>query len=174
MASVNEATEIFRRDARSKGKTLTPAQREELARRFLPKPDKASNTNEPRKKQKRVRSFIRSQIHLLLYNLIHLVVSVVIRFKQFYNALLDRLLAITYYHHRTPELIRKDVRNLKRVPQHLSIILHLKGDDGGLEGLMDEVAELAAWATCVGVPLLSIYEKTGTLGSLIVQLKEEY
>lgn len=31
----------------------------------------------------------------------------------------------------------------------------------GLEVLVDEVAEIAAWCACVGIPMLSVYEKTG-------------
>lgn len=43
----------------------------------------------------------------------------------------------------------------------------LKLEDGGrggagLEALVDEVAEISAWCACVGIPMLSIYEKTGT------------
>ena len=77
---------------------------------------------------------------------------------------MDRIFAILYYHHRTPELIRKDVKGLKRLPEHLSVILKLEdGGKGGagLEALMDEVAEVAAWCACVGIPILSVYERTG-------------
>lgn len=42
----------------------------------------------------------------------------------------------------------------------------LKLQDGGrggagLEALVDEVAEIAAWCACTGIPMVSIYEKTG-------------
>jgi dehydrodolichyl diphosphate syntase complex subunit NUS1 len=76
----------------------------------------------------------------------------------------DRVFAILYYHHRTPELIKKDVKGLQRLPEHLSVILKLEeGAKGGagLEILVDEVAEIAAWCACAGIPTLSIYEKTG-------------
>jgi len=73
----------------------------------------------------------------------------------------DRILAIVYHHHRTPELIRKDVRGLKRIPEHLSVVLTLRTEDDSLAVLMDEVAELAAWCTCSGIGQLSVYEKTG-------------
>jgi hypothetical protein len=49
----------------------------------------------------------------------------------------------------------------------LSVILKLEdGGKGevGLEALVDEVAEIAAWCACVGIPLLSIYEQTGKNG----------
>lgn len=83
-----------------------------------------------------------------------------------YHAVKDRILAILYYHHRTPELIQKDVKGLSRLPQHLSVILRLEdGGRGGaaLEALVDEVAEIAAWCACVGIPLLSVYEQSGTI-----------
>jgi dehydrodolichyl diphosphate syntase complex subunit NUS1 len=83
-------------------------------------------------------------------------------------------LAILYYHHRTPELIQKDVKGLSRLPEHLSVILKLEdGGRGGagLEALVDELAEIAAWCTCVGIPMLSVYEKTGqSLSSLVGNL----
>lgn len=75
-------------------------------------------------------------------------------------------MAILYYHHRTPELIQKDVKGLSRLPEHLSVILKLEdGGRGGagLEALVDEVAEIAAWCACAGIPTLSVYEQTGTL-----------
>ena len=94
----------------------------------------------------------------------HTLFSVYIRIRQIYHALLDRVFAVLYYHHRAPELIRQDVKNLNRIPEHLSVLLELKGeerDTAGLETLMDEVAEIAAWCSCVGIPMLSVYEKTG-------------
>ncbi len=86
------------------------------------------------------------------------------RIRQAYHSVRIRIYAIMYYHHRTPELIQKDVKVLARVPKHLSVILKLEnGGKGGaaLEALMDEAAEIAAWCACAGIPLLSIYERTG-------------
>jgi hypothetical protein len=94
----------------------------------------------------------------------HTIFSVYIRIRMAYHAVKDRILAILYYHHRTPELIQKDVKGLSRLPKHLSVILKLEdGGRGGaaLEALVDEVAEIAAWCACVGIPLLSVYEQRG-------------
>jgi len=44
------------------------------------------------------------------------------------------------------------------------VILELKSEErgtAGLESLMDELAEISAWCACVGIPMLSVYEKTG-------------
>ena len=96
----------------------------------------------------------------------HTLFSIYIRIRQIYHAILDRVFAILYYHHRAPELIRQDVKNLSRIPEHLSVLLEFKGEErgtAGLEALMDEVAEIAAWCSCAGIPMLSVYEKTGTM-----------
>ncbi|RQM05049.1 hypothetical protein DH86_00003620 [Scytalidium sp. 3C] len=111
-----------------------------------------------------VRKFIKSQLYALVFVIVHAIFSLCIRLRQAYHAVKDRILAILYYHHRTPELIQKDVKGLSRLPEHLSVILKLEDarkGGAGLETLVDEVAELAAWCACAGIPMLSIYEKTG-------------
>ena len=78
--------------------------------------------------------------------------------------MISRAFSILYYHHRTPELIQKDVRGLSRLPEHLSVILELQTEENGgagLEVLLDELAEISAWCASVGLPILSVYEKTG-------------
>lgn len=113
-----------------------------------------------------VRNFLRNQLHALLYAIVHTIFSVYIRLRQAYHNVKDRILAILYYHHRTPELIQKDVKGLSRLPEHLSFVLKLEdGGKGGagLEALVDEVAEITAWCACVGIPTISIYEQTGKL-----------
>ena len=171
-------TAAYRSDHRAQGRELSAAEREKLLRPYLPTPPELSpaeeaapkgNGTKSRRKPRRtpVRTFVKSQLHVLLYYLIHLVFGIYIRLRQIYHATIDRLLAIAYYHHRTPALIQKDVKNLSRLPEHLSVILTLKGeDDGGLEASMDEVAELCAWCASAGIPLLSVYERSGILSSV--------
>ena len=161
LAPTQEA-EFYRQDASASHKELTKEEREDVLRPHLPKSPKTKGRQHVRPQP--IRDFFRSQFHLLVYTIIHLVFSFYIRIRQTYHVLFDRVLAILYYHHRAPELIKQDVKGLTRVPEHLSVILELKGDDRGqasLEALMDEVAEISAWCTCVGIPMLSIYEKTG-------------
>lgn len=96
--------------------------------------------------------------------IVHTVFSAYIRIRQTYHICVDKVFAILYYHHRAPELIKQDVKNLSRLPEHLSVILELKSEErgtAGLESLMDELAEISAWCACVGIPMLSVYEKTG-------------
>lgn len=158
-------TEIFRKDAKHNGALLDSKQREKLLKPYLPTPPDPSRPAAAHTPWQ-IRAFVRTQVHLLIFTTIHFLFSWFIRSRQWYHALRDRAFAILYYHHRAPELIRQDVRALSRLPEHLSVILELKGEERGsarLESLMDEVAEIAAWSACVGIPLLSIYEKTGKL-----------
>lgn len=164
-------TKIYRQDARSKGSFLSPEQREDLLNPYLPAPP-LSRTPAPALRKRRsqpVQTFLKQQLHLLVFIIIHTLFSVYIRIRQTYHILLDRVFAILYYHHRAPELIRQDVKNLSRIPGHLSVILELKGEERGtaaLGALMDEVAEISAWCSCVGIPMLSVYERTGMIHRL--------
>lgn len=170
-------TELYR----THGASLSAADRENMLKSYLPDPSalrtrkktttgRKSSKNKKKRRTKPIRTFLKSQLHLLLYTVIHIVFGVYIRLQQSYRAVVDRVLAILFYHHRTPELIQKDVRGLSRIPQHLSVVLTLRKEDDALEALMDEVAELAAWSACAGIPALSIYEKSGILKSYIPTL----
>ncbi|KAJ5951475.1 uncharacterized protein N7479_009888 [Penicillium vulpinum] len=171
--------EILREDLRSRGTKLSVAERESLLKTYLPDPAElgqkpaapaASERKAPRKTP--IRTFLKSQAHYLTYAITHIIFGIVVRLLQAYHAVIDRIFAIVYHHHRTPELIRKDVKTLKRLPQHLSTILTLQKEDDALAVLMDEVAELAAWSSCSGIPQLSIYEKSGVLKSCIPALHQ--
>jgi dehydrodolichyl diphosphate syntase complex subunit NUS1 len=110
-----------------------------------------------------MRSFLKKQVYLLLFTIIHSFFSVYLRFRKAYHATVDRIISIIYHHHRSPELIKKDVKNLDKLPQHMSIVLDLNEheDGAGLEQLVNDVGEVAAWCACVGIPMLSVYERTG-------------
>ena len=153
--------EVFRQDAKSQGRLLTAKDREDLLKPYLPS---SPNLRSSRARLTQpVRTFLKAQLYLLIYTIIHTIFSLYIRIRQAYHATVNRTLAILYYHHRTPELIQKDVRGLSRLPQHLSVILELQPEKGGagLEALLDDLAELSAWCASAGLPVLSVYEKTG-------------
>ena len=140
-------------------------------------PDQKSTTatKAPRKPfhKRRLRPLLRSYLHFLLYTLIQLIYGILLRFSHSYAAVTSLLVGITHYHHRTPEYIHRDVASLSRVPEHLSVILKYQEEqDGALEKLMDDVAELAAWSVSAGIGLLSVYEKTGVLKSYRGMLQE--
>lgn len=151
---------------------MTAKEREELLKPYLPsEPNTAtpspssSPVRRPSKmKKKPMRDFVRQQLHFILYTLIQTVFSIYIRLRIAYHAIVDRIFATLYYHHRSPELIQKDIKHLQRLPQHLSIILDFNDDEqrgAGLEGLVNDISEVAAWCASAGIPALSVYEKTG-------------
>ena len=154
------------------GQPLSAAEREKLLKPYLPStPKKRSPQPSPNRRaipkyqhKQRVRPAIRHLLHVLLFTIIHTCFSVYIRVRKAYHTIADRLLGVLYYHHRTPELIQKDVKRLSKVPKHLSVILELPAGGGkrdGLDGLMSDACEIAAWSASAGVPMLSIYERTG-------------
>ena len=137
---------------------------------YLPSPPPRSATQraelKAREKKSRlgVRRFLKSQFHLLVYVIIHAFFSLYIRIRQAYHAVVNRIYSVYHHHHRTPELIQQDVKALGRLPKHLSVVLTLE-DHGrrgaGLERLVNEAAEIAAWCASAGIPQVSIYEKSG-------------
>ncbi|KAI5370186.1 putative decaprenyl diphosphate synthase-like superfamily [Septoria linicola] len=176
-------TQAFRTDRDIAGAPLSPTQREKLLEPYLPRepivalPSKqkvTSNNNGPRfHHRQRVRPAMRQLLHLFLFNAVHIIFSVHVRIRQIYHALYDRICAVLYYHHRTPELIKRDVKPLNKVPKHLSVILDLPPNGGkkdALETLLNDACELVAWSASAGVPMLSIYEKTGILKSSLPHL----
>lgn len=185
----------YRKDVANKGSTLSAAEREKLLQPYLPEPmnqphsptmdsSRSSTSNgghggQQRSRssstghRRRVRPFLKAKLHFLIFFLIQLLFGIYIRVRQIYHATIDRLLAIRHYHHRTPEYIQRDVKNLDRIPEHLSVILKLKSEqEGGLEALMDEVAELCAWSASAGIPLLSVYETSGILKAHMPAVQE--
>ncbi|KAF2186804.1 di-trans,poly-cis-decaprenylcistransferas-like protein [Zopfia rhizophila CBS 207.26] len=172
------------------GKQLTPNEREQLLKPFLP-PEPSSSSTEPSRPStpapaskprrhtshqlKRNTGLVRHAIHVLIYTVIHAIFSVFFRFRRAWRLVCSKVVALMFYHHRTPEFIRKDVKNLEKLPDHLSVILEFHENDedqgnAGLEGLVNDVCELAAWSASVGIPLLSIYEKNGILKNCRPQL----
>jgi len=179
----------FHRNSTLSGKELTPKEREAFMKRYLP-PTPSTNSpgaspfasRAPSRKpasmhskpqrRKPIRNLFKSQLHVFVYTLIHVFFGLYVRLRIAYHAILDRILAVLYYHHRTPDLIRKDVKSLNKLPDHLSVILQLNTEDergAGLETLVHELSEVTAWCASAGIPLLSVYERTGILKSYIPQ-----
>jgi dehydrodolichyl diphosphate syntase complex subunit NUS1 len=153
---------------------LTPEARENLLKSYLPEPASESTSpdrNGPQRplklaRKKPVRAAIKKQLYLLVFTITHFIFSISFRFRRAYHAVTQRVFALYYYHHRTPEYIKRDIKPLDKLPQHLSVILDLneRDDDhgnSGLEGLVHDVCEITAWTVSAGIPMLSIYEETG-------------
>ncbi|KAK7744174.1 hypothetical protein SLS53_003695 [Cytospora paraplurivora] len=163
-------TALYRRDEKAGGKLLTPEQRIKLLEPYLP-PTKEDKQHEQERARSRhysfgIRKFLRIQLHLLIFTIVHTAFSVYIRTRQAYHAVRDRIYSIFFYHHRDPAMIQRDVKRLSKVPKILSVILKVEDDGKGgaeLERLVNEVAEVSAWCASAGIPELNIYEKTGLL-----------
>ncbi|KAK4452988.1 putative undecaprenyl pyrophosphate protein [Podospora aff. communis PSN243] len=166
----------YRRDEKLGHKLMTAEERIKLLKPYLPSPPPRTSAQRDaaraREKKSRlgVRRFLRTQLHLFVFTVIHAFFSLYIRLRQAYHAVVNQIYSVYHYHHRTPELIQSDVKGLRRLPRHLSVVLTLEehGRGGaGLEKLVNEAAEIAAWCASAGIPELSIYEKTGILKGYI-------
>ena len=161
----------FRRGS-IKGKQLTAKEREELLKPFLPaEPDSSNETTarrqrrasqQPKKRHGPVKTFL----FFAIYHVIALLFSIFFRFRRAYRLVCGKVISLLKYHHRTPEFIAHDVKNLEKLPKHLSVIVEYQEDDGnqgtaGLEGLVNDICEIAAWTASAGIPFLSVYERTG-------------
>lgn len=157
--------EFLRENIRSRGGKLSATDREDILKPYLPDPSELPRWSPQRRKKlprkTPIRTFLKLQIHLIAYTFLHIFFGIAVRLVQSYHAVVDRILAIIYYHHRTPELIQKDVKGLDRLPEHLSVVLSLRKEDDALPILMDEVAELVSWSASAGIPVLSVYERSG-------------
>ncbi|KAG7660497.1 uncharacterized protein J8A68_005916 [[Candida] subhashii] len=103
--------------------------------------------------------------HFLLLSLFF-IISIYKNFQFIYRRLYLKFLTLTYYPNKSPQVIREDVSKLSKIPKTISCLLDLKDVDdenGGLDGLINQVSELSAWAISSGISGLIIYEYTGAL-----------
>ncbi|CAG9939260.1 unnamed protein product [Clonostachys rosea f. rosea IK726] len=159
----------YRADASKDHTLLTPQQRRYLFEANLPAMNEPSrprtNSTTQRKSRLGVRKFIKTQLYVLIFALMHGIFSLYIRTRQAWNIVGYQMSSVLFYHHATPQYIQKDVTGLSKLPNHLSAILRSENPrlSADLDRLIDETAELATWCACAGIPMLSVYEKTGVL-----------
>jgi dehydrodolichyl diphosphate syntase complex subunit NUS1 len=162
-------------EAAFRRKQLSVQQREELLKPFLPaEPDSSTESTKPRSLRRpapKSRSNkkpgpIKSLLYFAIYHAIALLFSIFFRFRRAFRLAYTKFVSLLKYHHRTPEFIAGDVSHLEKLPKHLSVIVELNSDDeqqgnAGLEGLVNDVCEIAAWSASAGISFLSVYERTG-------------
>lgn len=103
--------------------------------------------------------------HLILLNLFF-TIAIYKNALFIYRKLYLKFLTLTYYPNKSPQVIRDDVNQLAKIPKSVSCILDLKDDDdenGGKDGLYNQISELAAWSVSAGISRLVIYEYTGSI-----------
>lgn len=166
---------------------LSIQEREALIKPFLPS-EPSSSSESSRKKaaaRRRARTSQKSKpskkhgpfktlLFFATYHFIALLFSIFFRFRRAFRLAYTKLVSLLRYHHRTPEFIALDVSRLEKLPNHLSVVVELNSDDeqqgnAGLEGLVNDVCEIAAWASSAGIPFLSVYERTGVLKNYLPQ-----
>lgn len=166
-----ENTKAYRADEQLGHSLLSEAQRQAIFKASLPAPnDGATIVNKPGQAQRRsrlgVRRFIKNQIFVFVFALMHGIFSLYIKSRQTWHGVSYQISSILYYHHATPQYIRRDIMGLTKRPKHLSTILKTEGNHrakNDLDRLIEETAELATWCACAEIPMLSIYEKSGVL-----------
>ncbi|KAI9694684.1 MAG: hypothetical protein M1822_000300 [Bathelium mastoideum] len=190
-----EETTMFHRDLHPDGRPVSPEERELLLKKVLPSApssEKSSPSTSPKPAARKRTLWARfiTQIHFILFMIIQAVFSLYLRSRYLYHVIIDRIYALAYHHHRTPEYIQRDVKGLSQLPRHLSVILDLDGydhdydqdhspnrtyhktknkdddhgnDGGAFERLLHDVCEICAWTACAGIPVLTVYERTGIL-----------
>jgi dehydrodolichyl diphosphate syntase complex subunit NUS1 len=170
--------EMSLRGSTLSSKQLSVAEREALLKPHLPpelEPSssedssptisrRSSTTHRQRLRYGRIRTLL----HVIIYQTISLLFSVFFRFRRSWRLFWYKIRAVMRHHHHTPEWIVKDVKNLSQLPKHVSVVLDYNENDedqgtAGLEGLVNDVCEIAAWTASAGIPVLSVYEKTGIL-----------
>ena len=170
----HEETTMFHRDVHPDGRPVSTGEREQLLKTRLPpaplsKQPTPSTTPKPlAQKRRTLWSRFILRVHFVLFAIIQAVFSIYLRSRYLYHIVIDRIYALMYYPHRTPEYIRRDVRALPNLPRHISVILNLYDRDrfdtgSSLETLVNDVCEICAWTASAGIPVLTIYERTGIL-----------
>ncbi len=119
---------------------------------------------------------IRSLFYKYMLGVIYLLFAVYIKGRQMYHGVLFRFREFRYQSHWSPQLIERDVQVLDKLPHHVAVILetkpgkhkksHYNSSEAILEGLIDDVADIACWCASSGIPHLSIYEPSGLLHGL--------
>lgn len=170
----------FRRGKLS-DKPLTAQEREQLMKPYLPEPILPSSPPKSRQspREKRKPGCFRHGLHVIIYATMSFLFSIFFRFRRSWRLVKSKVVALLKYHHRTPEFIQRDVRHLKQLPKHLSVVLQFyEGDEdqgsAGLEGLVNDVGEIAAWTAAAGIPFLSVYERTGAYIHLTLDFEFEF
>ncbi|KAK9448442.1 Decaprenyl diphosphate synthase-like protein [Limtongia smithiae] len=100
--------------------------------------------------------------------LLHIALSVVLFVRKRYYITKNNFLAFMYHHHRTPQLIAQDIKGLQKTPKHVGIILRYEKSEegGGIDGLMEQVADVTSWCVGAGITSLTVYERTGKLNRM--------
>ena len=108
-----------------------------------------------------------------ILTIFYLVYSIYALFEYAINRSKLRFLSIAYRSNDDPSVINADINKLPKIPQKLSVILNYKSEQeegGGIDGLCNDGASIAAWCVSSGIPSISIYEVNGVLKKSVSEL----
>lgn len=105
--------------------------------------------------------------HLILL-MIFFLMSIYKNWVFVYRRIRLKLLNLAYYPNKSPHIIRDDVNKLSKIPKKITCILNFKDEEeenGGIDGLFNDISELVAWCISAGILELSIYEFNGIINN---------
>lgn len=108
--------------------------------------------------------FVTHYVYYLVLLWLFFVISIYKNVQYVYRRMRLKVLNLTYHPSRSPQIIRDDVTRLAKLPRRVAAILDLRDDDdenGGVDGLISDISDIAAWLVLAGVPHLTIYERAG-------------
>ncbi|EGW31415.1 uncharacterized protein SPAPADRAFT_61977 [Spathaspora passalidarum NRRL Y-27907] len=155
--NVNEQLKTDRRQPPSSNRTTNPLTVSLGLTRDLVKQNKTTNS---------VLELIGFYINHFILLSLFFVISIFKNIQFAYRYMFLKVLTLSYYPNKSPQVIREDVNKLSKIPKVVSCILDLKDDEdenGGVLGLTNQIGELAAWCISAGIGQLIIYEYSGVL-----------
>jgi len=111
--------------------------------------------------------------HFVL-TLIYLVMTLIRAFQYVNNKTKLKFLSLAYNTAEDPEVINHDINKLAKIPRRVSVILNYKPEqeeNGGVEGLCNDVSKISTWCLSSGISYLSVYEYHGVLKKRVPELR---
>ncbi|KAL6937749.1 hypothetical protein ACO0RG_004271 [Hanseniaspora osmophila] len=115
------------------------------------------------------KKFTETCLHILFNFLLatfYCIFAMIRYFQYVINRIKIKIFNLAYNPANTPQLIRRDVNSLSKIPKNLAAILEYKSEEdvgGGVLGLMDGSSDLVAWSLSSGIKHLVLYDYNGIL-----------
>lgn len=116
-----------------------------------------------------INKMISKYFFAILMQIFYILFGAYVSLQSIYHRIQLRYLSVTYHQNRSPELISQDVSKFTKIPRIIGAVLRYKDSNeegGGLEGLLNETSDLAAWCIGSSIEGLIIYERRGILKTL--------
>lgn len=114
-------------------------------------------------------------IYRSILTVFYLIYSIYALFEFIINKSKLKFLSMAYKSNEDPSVINSDINKLTKIPQRISFIVNYKSEQeegGGIDGLCNDSASIAAWCISSGIQTISIYEVNGILKKSINELSK--